>query len=80
MEEKADRRLSAKEYERFAAASDRLTADMDTALLGLVGEVGSLVDAGDIILVKGSKGAKVSLVVDAFRKLGQSTAARGSGR
>jgi NTP pyrophosphatase (non-canonical NTP hydrolase) len=45
MEEKADRRLSAKEYERFAAASDRLTADMDTALLGLVGEVGSLVSA-----------------------------------
>jgi NTP pyrophosphatase (non-canonical NTP hydrolase) len=45
IEEKADRRLSAKEYERFAAASDRLTADMDTALLGLVGEVGSLVSA-----------------------------------
>ncbi len=40
----------------------------------------SLVDAGDIVLVKGSKGAKVSLVVDAFRKLGQSTATRGLGR
>ena len=39
----------------------------------------SLVDAGDIVLVKGSKGIKVSLVVDAFRKLGQSTAARGQG-
>jgi NTP pyrophosphatase (non-canonical NTP hydrolase) len=45
MDEKADRWLSAKEYERFAAASDRLTTDMDTALLGLVGEVGSLVSA-----------------------------------
>ncbi|RUS59941.1 UDP-N-acetylmuramoyl-tripeptide--D-alanyl-D-alanine ligase [Pseudorhodobacter sp. E13] len=30
-----------------------------------------LVDAGDIVLVKGSKGIKVSLVVDALRKLGQ---------
>jgi UDP-N-acetylmuramoyl-tripeptide--D-alanyl-D-alanine ligase len=31
----------------------------------------SLVDAGDILLVKGSKGSKVSLVVDALRKMGQ---------
>jgi UDP-N-acetylmuramoyl-tripeptide--D-alanyl-D-alanine ligase len=31
----------------------------------------SLVDAGDIVLVKGSKGIKVSLLVDALRKLGQ---------
>ncbi len=31
----------------------------------------SLIDAGDIVLVKGSKGSKVSLVVDALRKLGQ---------
>ena len=30
-----------------------------------------LVDAGDVILVKGSKGAQVSLVVDAIRKLDQ---------
>ncbi len=30
----------------------------------------ALVDAGDVILVKGSKGSKVSLVVDAIRKLG----------
>ncbi|WP_136634885.1 UDP-N-acetylmuramoyl-tripeptide--D-alanyl-D-alanine ligase [Pseudooceanicola onchidii] len=29
-----------------------------------------LVDAGDVVLVKGSKGSKVSLVVDAMRKLG----------
>jgi len=31
----------------------------------------TLIDAGDIVLVKGSKGIKVSLVVDALRKLGQ---------
>ncbi len=31
----------------------------------------SLIDAGDIVLVKGSKGIKVSRVVDALRKLGQ---------
>ena len=31
------------------------------------------VDAGDIVLVKGSKGSKVSLVVDALRKMGQAT-------
>ncbi|MFN6925889.1 MAG: UDP-N-acetylmuramoyl-tripeptide--D-alanyl-D-alanine ligase [Tabrizicola sp.] len=34
----------------------------------------NLVDAGDILLVKGSKGSKVSLVVDALRKLGQAAA------
>jgi UDP-N-acetylmuramoyl-tripeptide--D-alanyl-D-alanine ligase len=33
-----------------------------------------LVDAGDIVLIKGSKGIKVSLVVDALRKLGQPSA------
>lgn len=31
----------------------------------------SLVDAGDVVLVKGSKGIKVSLLVEALRKLGQ---------
>ncbi|WP_343082237.1 UDP-N-acetylmuramoyl-tripeptide--D-alanyl-D-alanine ligase [Ostreiculturibacter nitratireducens] len=30
-----------------------------------------IADAGDVVLVKGSKGSKVSLVVDAIRKLGQ---------
>ncbi|KAF0116168.1 MAG: UDP-N-acetylmuramoyl-tripeptide--D-alanyl-D-alanine ligase [Rhodobacteraceae bacterium] len=33
----------------------------------------SLIDAGDILLVKGSKGSKVSLVVDALRKMGHGT-------
>jgi UDP-N-acetylmuramoyl-tripeptide--D-alanyl-D-alanine ligase len=37
----------------------------------LVARARSLLDAGDIILVKGSKGSKVSLVVDALRKMGQ---------
>jgi len=32
-----------------------------------------LVDAGDVVMVKGSKGSKVSLVVDALRKLGHPT-------
>jgi len=36
----------------------------------LVPQVSRLVDAGDAVLVKGSKGSKVSLVVDAIRKLG----------
>lgn len=34
----------------------------------------ALVDAGDVVLVKGSKGIKVSLLVDALRKLGQGAA------
>lgn len=36
----------------------------------LVPQVSQLVDAGDVVLVKGSKGSKISLVVDAIRKLG----------
>ncbi|WP_045386856.1 UDP-N-acetylmuramoyl-tripeptide--D-alanyl-D-alanine ligase [Falsirhodobacter sp. alg1] len=40
----------------------------------LAGHVRTMVDAGDVVLVKGSKGIKVSLVVDALRKLGQSPA------
>lgn len=38
----------------------------------------SLVDAGDVVLVKGSKGIKVSLVVDALRKLGHSASTQGA--
>ncbi len=34
----------------------------------------ALADAGDIILIKGSKGSKVSLVADALRKMGQAAA------
>lgn len=36
----------------------------------LAAQPSRLVDAGDVVLVKGSKGSKVSLVVDAIRKLG----------
>jgi UDP-N-acetylmuramoyl-tripeptide--D-alanyl-D-alanine ligase len=39
----------------------------------------SIIDAGDIVLVKGSKGSKVSLVVDGLRKLGQAVAPRNTG-
>ncbi len=34
-------------------------------------DIARLVDAGDVVLVKGSKGSRVSLLVDAIRKLGQ---------
>ena len=37
----------------------------------LAPRVRSLIDAGDILLVKGSKGVKVSLIVDVLRKMGQ---------
>ncbi|QCO55108.1 UDP-N-acetylmuramoyl-tripeptide--D-alanyl-D-alanine ligase [Pseudorhodobacter turbinis] len=40
----------------------------------LLPKAAQLVDAGDIVLVKGSKGIKVSRVVDALRKLGQPSA------
>ncbi len=36
----------------------------------LAAKAHSLIDAGDVLLVKGSKGSRVSLVVDAIRKLG----------
>lgn len=35
-----------------------------------VAQAHHIIDAGDVLLVKGSKGAKVSLLVDAVRKLG----------
>lgn len=40
----------------------------------LVPRAPHLIDAGDVVLVKGSKGSKVSLVVDALRRMGQRAA------
>jgi UDP-N-acetylmuramoyl-tripeptide--D-alanyl-D-alanine ligase len=56
-----------------AALARRQRGDWVETAAELVPRARTLVDAGDILLVKGSKGSKVSLVVDALRKLGQST-------
>lgn len=40
----------------------------------LIPHLTKIVDSGDVVLVKGSKGSKVSLVVDAIRKMGQRNA------
>ena len=45
----------------------------------LIPRARSLVDAGDVVLVKGSKGIKVSSLVDALRKLGQAAPTTGFG-
>ncbi len=41
---------------------------------GLADKAHRLVDAGDVVLVKGSKGSRVSLVVEALRRVGRETA------
>ena len=38
----------------------------------LAAQIGELVQPGDILLIKGSRGAKMKLVIDAFQGLGQS--------
>jgi UDP-N-acetylmuramoyl-tripeptide--D-alanyl-D-alanine ligase len=45
----------------------------------LAGRVHTLIDAGDVVLVKGSKGSRVSRVVDAIRKLGHAAPRPGQG-
>ncbi|MBU0860799.1 MAG: UDP-N-acetylmuramoyl-tripeptide--D-alanyl-D-alanine ligase [Alphaproteobacteria bacterium] len=59
---------------RMRALFDALPADLRGQWApeadDLAGQVARLVDAGDVVLVKGSKGSKVSRVVDAIRKLG----------
>ena len=37
----------------------------------LAAEVFRMIDAGDVVLIKGSKGSKVSLAVEALRKKGR---------
>lgn len=61
----------------WEALPRRQRGDWAATAAELAARVRSLVDAGDIVLVKGSKGSKVSHLVDAFRKLGQSAALRG---
>ncbi|SFS14494.1 UDP-N-acetylmuramoyl-tripeptide--D-alanyl-D-alanine ligase [Yoonia litorea] len=54
----------------WEALPDRQRGQWAATAAELVPKVTHLVDAGDVVLVKGSKGSKVSLVVDAIRKLG----------
>jgi len=59
---------------RMRALWDRLPADKQGTCVETAPEMAArvhgLVDAGDVVLVKGSKGSNVSLAVDAIRKLG----------
>ncbi len=55
----------------YAALPEDIRGHWAETAKQLVRRAPSLVDAGDVVLVKGSKGSKVSLVVDALRKLGQ---------
>ncbi|MBN2905685.1 MAG: UDP-N-acetylmuramoyl-tripeptide--D-alanyl-D-alanine ligase [Rhodobacteraceae bacterium] len=54
----------------FALPMEQRGQWFDTAA-PLTRKVHGLVDAGDVVLVKGSKGSRVSAVVDALRNLGQ---------
>jgi UDP-N-acetylmuramoyl-tripeptide--D-alanyl-D-alanine ligase len=56
-----------------AALPRRQRGDWVETAAELAPRARTLIDAGDILLVKGSKGSKVSMVVDALRKLGQAT-------
>ncbi len=58
-------------YEKLPA---KLRGDWVETAAELLPRAPALVDAGDVVLVKGSKGIKVSLLVDALRKLGQPAA------
>jgi UDP-N-acetylmuramoyl-tripeptide--D-alanyl-D-alanine ligase len=63
-------------WEALPRGQRGLWVDSATALLP---QLRGLIDAGDVVLVKGSKGIKVSLVVDALRKLGQQPATTAEG-
>lgn len=55
----------------FEALPARQRGEWHETAEALAARAHALVDAGDVVLVKGSKGSRVSLVVDALRKLGQ---------
>lgn len=63
-------------YARLAPPQRGEWAESAAALLP---RLRHLVDAGDIVLVKGSKGSRLSEVVDGLGKLGQGQAAQGEG-
>ncbi|WP_412563516.1 UDP-N-acetylmuramoyl-tripeptide--D-alanyl-D-alanine ligase [Thalassobius sp. MITS945101] len=54
----------------WAKLSDNIRGDWVEEAETMADRAHRLIDAGDVVLVKGSKGAKVSKVVDAIRKLG----------
>jgi UDP-N-acetylmuramoyl-tripeptide--D-alanyl-D-alanine ligase len=60
----------------YDALPDRLRGEWTPEAETMAARAHRLLDAGDVVLVKGSKGSKVSVVVDALRKLGH--AARSS--
>ena len=60
-----------------AALPARQRGEWHATAEALAARAHTLVDAGDVILVKGSKSSRVSLVVDAIRKLGQPAPAEG---
>ncbi|WP_163851092.1 UDP-N-acetylmuramoyl-tripeptide--D-alanyl-D-alanine ligase [Pseudooceanicola aestuarii] len=53
----------------YDALPHHLRGRMEVTADPLIAQAGRLVDAGDVLLVKGSKGSRVSGVVDALRKL-----------
>lgn len=58
----------------WQALPERQRGEWVPAAADLMPRLRTLVDAGDVVLVKGSKGIKVSTLVDGLRKLGQSRA------
>ena len=56
----------------FDVLPDNVRGSWFEAAEELEHKVHGIIDAGDIVLIKGSKGSKVSRVVDALRKLGHS--------
>jgi len=64
----------------WEALPHRLRGEWHATAEDLARRARLIVDAGDVVLVKGSKGSKVSLVVDALRKLGHGGASGPAGK